>query len=103
VAAHLTGAGGGVYGAGAALGGLLVELAGDGGVLGLGLDLGPSNLIWVGQALLLARFQGLPMEAHPLAMVWLGHRIWACGPRSGSRLVVLSGLCRIDLQVCPAH
>jgi hypothetical protein len=46
-------------GVGSVLGQLRVELAGDSGADGLGPDLGPLGLIWVGQALLIARFQGL--------------------------------------------
>jgi hypothetical protein len=46
-------------GVGSVLGWLRVELAGDGVAAGLGPDLGSLDLIWVGQALLIARFQGL--------------------------------------------
>jgi hypothetical protein len=46
-------------GVGSVLGRLRVELASNGGVAGLGEDLGPLGLIWVGKALLIARFQGL--------------------------------------------
>jgi hypothetical protein len=46
-------------GVGSVLGRLRVELAGDGGADGLGPDLGRLGLIWVGRALLIARFQGL--------------------------------------------
>jgi hypothetical protein len=60
-----------------------VELAGDGRALGLGPDLGPLGLIWVGQTLLLLVSRA-SVEAHPLAMVWVGRRIGAGVPRSGS-------------------
>jgi hypothetical protein len=76
--------------AGVGLGRLQVELAGEGGALGLGPDLGQSGLIWVGQALLLL-VSGASVEAHPLAMVWLGRRIRAGVPRSGSRRRPLLG------------
>jgi hypothetical protein len=46
-------------GVGSVLGWLRVELASDGGVAGLGHGLGSLGLIWVGQALLIARFQGV--------------------------------------------
>jgi hypothetical protein len=75
---------------GEALGRLPMELADDGRALGLSPDLGPPGQIWVGQALLLLVL-GASFEAHPLAMVWLGRRIRAGVPRSGSRRWPLLG------------
>jgi hypothetical protein len=67
-------------GVGSVLGRLRVELAGDGGADGLGPDLGPLGLIWVGRALLIARFQG-SLSPPP------GHGV-AGAPDSGSCLVL---------------